>query len=188
MSLTATTNGRPRKQLSDQLDRLDAILDGLADALNESVAEAAKSGVRDAVREAVVQMMTDSTLRTALHEATAPAVKKPSVGERFRARVRKTVASVKYAVCAAAGAVAGRVRAVRDVVRGTTTRVSLAWQLRKVVLVGLAIGLTVACVSYVTTHGVAATIAGVGATATAVAVQSGMWVRRTVRRLALTTT
>ena len=40
MSTTATapaTNGRaPRKQLSDQLDRLDAIIDVLADGLPEA--------------------------------------------------------------------------------------------------------------------------------------------------------
>jgi hypothetical protein len=32
---TTTTNGRTRKSLAEQIDRLDAILDGLADALND---------------------------------------------------------------------------------------------------------------------------------------------------------
>ena len=30
MTATATTNGRPRKQLSEQLDRMDSIIDALA--------------------------------------------------------------------------------------------------------------------------------------------------------------
>lgn len=51
----------PRKQLFDQLDRLDVILDGLADALNESVADAVRDVVGQAVQEAVV-----STLREVL--------------------------------------------------------------------------------------------------------------------------
>ena len=54
MSATATTNGRlPRKQLGDQLDRLDSILDGLSDALNEAVADAAREGARAAVKDRV---------------------------------------------------------------------------------------------------------------------------------------
>ena len=38
--MTATTNGKPqRKQLSDQIDRLDTIIDALADAPPEAVDE-----------------------------------------------------------------------------------------------------------------------------------------------------
>ena len=33
MTATTTTNGKPRKQLSQQLDRMDGIIDCLADAL-----------------------------------------------------------------------------------------------------------------------------------------------------------
>src|SRR6476661_6562274 len=51
-------NDRPqRKQLSDQLDRLDSMLDGLSEALNESVAEASREGVRLAVKEAVIELL-----------------------------------------------------------------------------------------------------------------------------------
>jgi hypothetical protein len=43
--MNATTNAKPpRKQLSDQLDRLDSILDGLGDGLNGAVADAAREG------------------------------------------------------------------------------------------------------------------------------------------------
>src|SRR5207302_2947936 len=50
---TTSLNGRERKSLAQQLDRLDSILDGLADALNEAVAQAVKDAVGHAVREAV---------------------------------------------------------------------------------------------------------------------------------------
>jgi len=33
--MTTMTNGRARKTLSDQLDRLDSILDGLSEALTD---------------------------------------------------------------------------------------------------------------------------------------------------------
>ena len=81
MSTAMLTNGKPRKQLSDQLDRLDeqldkqnAIIDALSEGLNGAVADAAKEGVKEAVKAAVIEMLTDPELRVALHKATAPAV------------------------------------------------------------------------------------------------------------------
>ena len=56
-SMTAQStmvNGRPqRKQLSEQLDRLDSIIDGLCDGLPEAVAAAAREGTRVAVKDAI---------------------------------------------------------------------------------------------------------------------------------------
>lgn len=43
MTATMMANGKTRKTLADQLDRLDRILDGLAEALNEAVADAVRS-------------------------------------------------------------------------------------------------------------------------------------------------
>jgi hypothetical protein len=74
MNATAIPNERAaRKQLSDQLDRLDGILDALGEGLNGAVAEAAREGTRLAVKDALVEMMTDPALRARLHQATAPA-------------------------------------------------------------------------------------------------------------------
>src|SRR5271165_2518602 len=62
MTTTMNSNGSTqRKQLSFQLDRLDAILDGLAEALNESVASAVKDVVGEVVRESV-----EATIREVL--------------------------------------------------------------------------------------------------------------------------
>jgi hypothetical protein len=53
MTATVETqqNGRVRKNLASQLDRMDAILDGLADALNESVAAAVEKAVGNVIAE-----------------------------------------------------------------------------------------------------------------------------------------
>jgi hypothetical protein len=75
---TTTTNGRTRKSLAEQIDRLDAILDGLADALNEAVADAVKDAVTAAVQEAVhaavLEVLTNAELRKRLGVAQVTAV------------------------------------------------------------------------------------------------------------------
>jgi hypothetical protein len=74
---TTTTDGRTRKSLAEQIDRLDAILDGLADALNEAVADAVKDAVTAAVQEAVhaavVEVLTNAELRKRLGVIQPPA-------------------------------------------------------------------------------------------------------------------
>src|SRR5262245_66215302 len=57
--MTTMTNGRARRTLSDQLDRLDSILDGLSEALTESVAAAVKAATAQAVQLAVQATLTE---------------------------------------------------------------------------------------------------------------------------------
>src|SRR5262245_19983380 len=66
---TLNVNGRARKNLADQLDRLDRILDGLADALDEAGA----SAVQQAVRGVLVELLNDPTIRAVLTASAAPA-------------------------------------------------------------------------------------------------------------------
>jgi hypothetical protein len=56
---TMMTNGRVRKSLAEQLDRLDRTLDGLADGLNDAVAQAVKDAVGLAVQEAVAGVLRE---------------------------------------------------------------------------------------------------------------------------------
>src|SRR5260370_18385519 len=77
VSAIVTNSKPPRKQLSDQLDRLDLILDALSDGLNGAVAEAAPEGTRLAVRDAVVEIMAGPTLRARLPEPAAPEASPP---------------------------------------------------------------------------------------------------------------
>jgi hypothetical protein len=62
-------NGRVRKTLAQQLDRLDGILDGLADALNESVAAA----VEKAVGNVIAEILTNPAFTERLRAPVTPA-------------------------------------------------------------------------------------------------------------------
>jgi hypothetical protein len=61
-------NGRVRKTLASQLDRLDSILDGLADALNESVAAAVEKAVSHVLAEILTNPAFPACLRTAVND------------------------------------------------------------------------------------------------------------------------
>ena len=69
----APANGRARKSLEGQLDRVDRILDGLADALNESVADAVRDAVGQAVREAVHAVVAELVANPDVAKALAAA-------------------------------------------------------------------------------------------------------------------
>jgi hypothetical protein len=68
MTTTTDTNGRARKSLAEQIDRLDGILDGLADGLNEAVAAAVKEAVTLAVRQAVQSVVSELVTNPAVLE------------------------------------------------------------------------------------------------------------------------
>src|SRR6476619_7557448 len=118
---TAVTNGKPRKQLSDQLDRLeeqlqrhDQVLDALSEGLNGAVADAAREGTRTAVKDAVIELLTDPGLRTALHAATAPlAEARPPLSDRLMAKVRQAAARAAAVTRAARQAAIARVAEAR---------------------------------------------------------------------------
>jgi hypothetical protein len=192
--MTATMNGKPRKQLSDelsrleaQLDRHDQILDALSEGLTGAVKDAAIEGTRLAVKDAIVEILTDPTLRAALYAASAPpASPKPeSHWDRLKARVRAAADKAKEKVSNVGTAIRGRVVAARDKASGIGAAARFAWQLRRIALVGLGVGVVVAGVAYAASHGFAAAMSGVGATVTAVVVQAGLWVRRAAKRLAM---
>jgi hypothetical protein len=83
---TTNPNGRTRKSLAEQIDRLDAILDGLADNLNAAVVDAVAGAVKDAVtvavqeavHAAILEVLTNAELRKRLQppasQPSAPVV------------------------------------------------------------------------------------------------------------------
>ncbi|MEZ6140893.1 MAG: hypothetical protein R3B84_10010 [Zavarzinella sp.] len=86
MNMTET-NHLPRKQLSEQLDRLDTILDGLSDALNEAVADAAREGAQVAVREILSELLVNQDAIQLLRQQLLPAEllePQPSLWQRFK--------------------------------------------------------------------------------------------------------
>jgi len=67
---SALRNGTPkvRKNLADQIDRLDATLDGLADNLNQAVA----SAVRDAVQNVLLEVLTNPEVTSLIRNPAGP--------------------------------------------------------------------------------------------------------------------
>jgi hypothetical protein len=72
--MNAIVNGKSRKSLASQLDRLDATLDGLSAGLNEAIAAAVKEAVTVAVREAVQAVVTEVISNPQLLAQFQPAV------------------------------------------------------------------------------------------------------------------
>src|SRR4051812_12234713 len=74
-----TANGRTRKSLAEQIDRLDAVLDGLADGLNGAVAAAVQQAVGQAVSEALKAVLNEVLTNDGLRQAMAAAAAAASV-------------------------------------------------------------------------------------------------------------
>jgi hypothetical protein len=65
---TTNADGRARKSLAEQIDRLDAILDGLSEALGGAVTAAVTEAVGVAVKEAVQGVLAEVLTNPALQE------------------------------------------------------------------------------------------------------------------------
>lgn len=185
-------NGRPRKQLSEELDRLDDVINGLEECLPQAVADAARVGIRQAIHDVVKELVSDPATLDALRAALVPEfvpltpAPRPSPWARLRAFVRtaatkvvsafgiaKTVASI--AKDRVAAKVVKRCTAVKSRVARWTL---LALPVKSILGISLAIGFVVAVVSLAAPHHVAAAISGLGAAITAAAIQVGNWLRR----------
>src|SRR4051794_1032762 len=117
---TTMTNGRARKSLADQLDRLDLILTGLADALNEAVAQAVKDAVKAAVAETLAH--PDGAPRL-----TAPATpSRPSARGRLVARARQVAGKVVARIAGFARSMVAAVQQIAIDVHNRLCRVALA--------------------------------------------------------------
>jgi hypothetical protein len=77
--VTTDTNGRVRKSLAEQIDRLDGILDGLAEGLNEAIVaavkEAAGAAVQEAVRAVLSELLANPELLHSIRDRLTPPVK-----------------------------------------------------------------------------------------------------------------
>lgn len=207
MTTLAALNGRPqRKQLSDQLNRLDEIIDTLADGLPEAVGDAVRTGVQTALQQLLVETLTNPETLALLRAALGPRVTTPPHApqfeyapapaphqESFWARCRRKLAiRSKSLQDVAARGVEGTKAAVRETrgfvgrtvqrVRALRRGLNIAWQLKKAALIGLGIGVAVVAVSLVS-HPLAAVLSGVGAATSAFALQVGLWFRKTARQL-----
>src|SRR5262245_20414933 len=72
-----TTNGRPRKQLSEQIDRLELTVSSLGEGLRDAVREATSQAVREAVTELVSEVLTNPDVAALFRNVQAPATQAP---------------------------------------------------------------------------------------------------------------
>jgi hypothetical protein len=186
MSTASISNGKPRrKQLSEQLDRFDAMLDGLGEGLGEAVAEAARVGTRMAVKDAIVEILTDPQLRNQMHQATAPPADpveaKPTLWGRFKAGMSRVGKAVRGGIEAMTNCVTGTAEAVCRAAQDPLRIVSMLGSVKRLLLLAGGVGAVVTLLSYLCPHCLSAAVSGLGAAATAVAVQIGVWARRAFR-------
>jgi hypothetical protein len=174
---TMQTNGKLRKSLAEQIDRLDGILDGLANALNESVAAAVKDAVGAAVREAVQAVMTEVLTNPAVLELLHGGVAVPAVrpgrttGSRVGGWVRTASAAAGAQVRATVGVFAVAAKAVRGGVAACWARLSLVRRLKLDVLTAAGVGVLAAMAAYHAGPWLASTATGLGSFTAALAVQ-----------------
>lgn len=183
MSATMTmVNGRPpRKQLSEQLDRLDSIIDALAEGLPAAVAAAAREGTQQAVKDAIVEIITNPELR-GLMQSITPAVPPPAPAATEPPPAAPGAwCRLKAKLADARAAIAARYQTAKESVTTTTRTLSTLMPLRRIVLVAVGVGVVAAVLGYTAPAGVAAVIAGVGGMVSALVAQVGTWFRRTKR-------
>lgn len=189
MAVTTTNGKPPRKQLSDQLDRLDSILDTIAEGLPGAMTDACREGARQAVKDALIELFTNPELR-ALFDALravppAPPPRAPGLWGRLKAKVARTRQTVTGVMARAKEALTARLRPITTAVAALSalTGEPLPW--RKVLWVGAGVGVAVGVTCLVAPHAVAAAVGALGAAATSVAVQVGHWLKQGARRLGL---
>jgi len=193
------SNGRPqRKQLSDQLDRLDSIIDTLAEGLNSAVADAAREGSRQAVKEIVTELLTNPDILAMIRSAAVGSIPAPMKSSESMppvespAPMAKPAGFVSTTISAVVKTASSAIVRVTNTVRKLWTRTVMTIsairhnpQLRKMLVIGVSVGLATAVLA-TTNHTVAAALSGLGAAATVVSVQVSGWLRNVRSRLAWT--
>jgi hypothetical protein len=193
-------NGRQqRKQLSDQLDRLDTIIDALAEALPGAVADACKEGARSAVKEAIVEILATPELRALivpprtesivevplLVPAQVPVPQRPNHWDILKARLAAMRDGVRNSVNKVKKTIVGRFNAIRDTVAAIGIAAGEKIPARRILLTALGVGLVVGGVCYVVPQEIAAGISGLSAAGTTIAAQVGSWLKNAARRVGL---
>jgi hypothetical protein len=190
MTIT-NTNGRVRKSLAEQIDRLDQILDGLADGLNDAVAMAVKEAVGVAVKEAVKAVFTEVLTNPAVAAKLLGATVQPSTETPKPGRLRLLGAWIgrrTQAVCHTVATLIGTTcQACRTLIRRTGQGIVSVWARVRVLrhfkvqlLTAVAVGTAAGIAAYLAGPWLAAGVSAAGGFAMTLAVHTGIWLRRTL--------
>jgi hypothetical protein len=199
--INPNTNGRRRATLNDQINRLDNMLDGLSEGLSEAVADAVKTGVGMAVKEAVQAVLTEvlsnQEIRAKLSMSSGADV--PEHPNEALAQVMPTGPdhhSLDWGQLARAY-IAGLRAACAGLARHARTWAGSVWQrtcqkfaawrrhselfapFKKQILLALVIGTLVTIGIWYGGVWISALVCGIGGFFTTLAVQAGLWVRKT---------
>jgi hypothetical protein len=184
---TTNTNGRARKSLAEQIDRLDLILDGLSEALQgavaESVTEAVGLAVKEAVRCVLAEVLSSPEFLERLRQVAASSnptampmtPRGPGLLRRWIGRASgwalERMGNLRHAVARAASFIG------RSISRaGRYVQALLPF--RRQLLLSAAVGTLTGIVAYHSTPMLAAAAAWMGGFATALTVQAAVLLRR----------
>jgi hypothetical protein len=182
---TSIINSRPpKKQLSEQLDRLDSIIDGLVEGLPAAVAAAASEGTRLAVKDAIVEVMTNPELQ-GFFQNSMPSM--PSTPPVETDTSRPSLWSrIKAGVAAAKSAVVSRIQATKSAVMRTYRQI-VGLPITPIVVTTAAVAVTAGVVAYFAPAiGISSVVASIGGAIAALTAQAGDWFRRAARTLLAT--
>jgi hypothetical protein len=195
MTTTMTSNGRPRKTLASQIDRLDTMLEGLSENLNEAVADVVRTAVVIAVREAVqgalAEVLTNPAILARLRDALPPMpatptpVARPGEGPTVKERLSQvwswlgaqvraltgTCQSALNGLCAGAARAQERLQQAGQAV---WLRLRLLRLFRGQLLLAVGVGVAAGVAAFVAAPWVAAMLSGLGGFMTAIVVQDGV--------------
>lgn len=190
------TNGRVRKSLADQIDRLDQVLDGLTVGLHEAVASAVRDAVEVAVRETVnavlTEVLTNPVVQEKLRDLATPPEQpvseapKPGLRERIAcigSWIGEQVRSAYQAACSLLSkgcrACSKLCQRVRKGCVSCWSRMQAVRRYKVQLLSALFVGVAVGAAAYVAGPWLAASVSAVGGFAATLSVHVGIWLRRT---------
>jgi hypothetical protein len=188
------SNGRPRKQLSDELDRLDGILDGLADGLQDAITDAVRAGSRLAIKDAIIEVLSNPELKAAIQgpsatstvppaSASNPSLSNRSPWDRVKAILRRTRTAVAAAARRTRTIVTTKVRTAATVVAGAGKMTVSAWRMKRAVLVTAGVGVGLGAGAYYSAPHAGAVLSAAAGAVVAITVKTALCVRSALRAI-----
>jgi predicted permease len=203
--MTATLNhhvsSRPRRSLNDTIGRLDDMIDGLSEAipgtirdtLQETVGAAVAEGVRTALSELLTNPDVLMLFRSAVTTQPSPVptaelanTSGPTLLAKIRSGLAKTGQWLGGKIVGAGQALAGLGGRVLTLVTSLKQRLAALRPAGKPLLVALLVGTLAAMVGFDAPTWVAVLLSGLGGAGVTLAVQLGLWLRRSFGHVLVT--
>jgi hypothetical protein len=199
ISSTAVSNGKARRSLATEIDRLDQMLDGLANGLNEAVGDAVRAALGGAMRETVQAVLKElftnpeilARLRAELG-AMPPAPAQPAPVRRglrkrlctgIRTGVRKLRQACAKWIWRQRERICTCARRIRQALVVVRTHLPMLRPFRRQILTAFTCGIGVGVMAWFAGPWIASFASGCGGFAMALSVQAGLWFWQTMRKI-----